>query len=80
MNKYRLITVVVADDHPMFRRGLCETIQRNTPYSIVGEAGDGEEALRIIKEMKPAVAILDVEMPKLNGLDVAELVNEADLP
>jgi len=73
------ITIVLADDHPMFRKGLRDTIDRNTPYSVVGEASDGEEAFRIIGQQIPTIAILDVEMPKMNGLDVALRINEENL-
>ncbi|MDH7515098.1 MAG: response regulator transcription factor [Bacteroidota bacterium] len=74
------VTIVLADDHPLFRRGLCDAIQRSTTYAVVGEACDGEEALRMIIELAPRVAILDVEMPKLTGLDVARRVNADGLP
>lgn len=74
------ISIVLADDHPMFRDGLRYTIERNTTYTIAGEASDGEEAYRLIKDKRPAIAILDVEMPKMNGLDVAHRVNSDNLP
>ena len=62
------VTVLVADDHPVFRQGLCDILRRNTPYEIAGEADNGEEALRLIRMNTPRVAILDVEMPKMNGI------------
>ena len=74
------ITLLLADDHPLFRKGLHDTIRQGTKYTIIGEASDGQEAYRLIAEMKPTIAILDVEMPKLNGLDVAQKVNENNLP
>ncbi len=74
------VTILLADDHPMFRMGLRDAIERNTDYILVGEAGDGEEALRLIEEKLPHVAILDVEMPKMNGLAVAERIDQAALP
>ena len=74
------ITLLLADDHPLFRKGLHDTIRQSTKYTIIGEASDGQEAYRLIAEMKPTIAILDVEMPKLNGLDVAQKVNENNLP
>ena len=73
------ITIVLADDHPMFRKGLRDTIDRNTPYSVLGEASDGEEAYRVIAQQIPTIAILDVEMPKMNGLDVAHRINDENL-
>ncbi|MFZ1730469.1 MAG: response regulator transcription factor [Bacteroidota bacterium] len=79
MTKQSSISIVLADDHPMFRKGLRDTIDRNTPFNVVGEASDGEEAYRVIVQHKPTIAILDVEMPKMNGLDVANRINDENL-
>jgi len=65
------IELVIADDHPMFRVGLRDTIESEPGFKVVGEAGDGEHALEMISRMHPAIAILDVSMPKLDGLAVA---------
>ncbi len=65
------LTIVIADDHPLFRVGLRETIESEPVFKVVGEAGDGEQALEMISEMHPAIAILDVSMPKLDGLALA---------
>ena len=65
------LTIVIADDHPLFRVGLRETIESERGFKVVGEASDGEQALEMISEMYPAIAILDVSMPKLDGLAVA---------
>ncbi len=81
MNLYKhSISIVLADDHPLFRKGLCDTIEKNTPFHVVGEAANGEEAYRLVSELKPTIAILDVEMPLMNGLDVAARINEDNLP
>jgi DNA-binding NarL/FixJ family response regulator len=61
-------TVLVVDDHPIFRRGLCEIIQEKSHFKIVGEASDGNEALEQLDCFKPGIAILDIDMPNLNGL------------
>lgn len=72
------LTMVIADDHPVFRVGLRETIESEPGFKVVGEAGDGEQALEMISELHPAIAILDVSMPKLNGLALArKLVAQA---
>ena len=65
------LSIVIADDHPVFRVGLRETIESEPGFKVVGEAGDGEQALEMIIQMHPAIAILDVSMPKLDGLAVA---------
>ena len=65
------ITLVIADDHPLFRAGLCEAISTDPGVRVAGEAGDGERALALIRQYTPQVAILDIDMPKMSGLDVA---------
>jgi len=65
------LSIVIADDHPMFRVGMRETIESEPGFKVVGEAGDGEQALEMISRMHPAIAILDVSMPKLDGLALA---------
>jgi two-component system, NarL family, response regulator DegU len=71
------INVIIADDHPIFRLGLVDVIKRSQSLNLLGEAEDGEKALHLIREYKPDVAILDLEMPKLTGLDVCKhLMNE----
>src|SRR6185436_1020427 len=72
------LSIVIADDHPVFRHGLRELIQAERGFKIVGEAGDGEEALKIIRKLRPAIAILDVAMPKLDGLEVSRQLNGAE--
>jgi len=66
-----MIEVLLADDHPVVRRGLKATIEEDERLRVIAEAGDGTDALRKIVELKPAVAILDIDMPGLNGLGIA---------
>jgi DNA-binding NarL/FixJ family response regulator len=65
------ISVLIVDDHPLFRSGLRSVIASDARFELAGEAGDGETALQFILEKKPAVAVLDLNLPKLSGLDVA---------
>lgn len=65
-------TILIADDHPIFRRGLRDVVNEDESVQLLGEAGDGAEALQLIEELKPQVAVLDHDMPKLNGLQVAQ--------
>ncbi len=76
-NKTRIF---IADDHPIFREGLVRAIERNEAFSIIGQAADGAEALMSIRELHPDIAILDVEMPKMSGIDVARSVHKEALP
>jgi DNA-binding NarL/FixJ family response regulator len=64
------ITIVIADDHPIFRQGLRNVIEREKGLKVVGEAEDGEAALKLIEQNSPDVAVLDFDMPRINGLEV----------
>lgn len=66
--------VIVADDHPLFREGLIGVLNQEDFLQVVGVASDGEEAVALARELKPDVMIVDISMPKLNGLQVTEIV------
>jgi len=70
------LKILIADDHPIFRRGLCDVIQADGGLRLVGQASNGEEALKLIDELRPDIAILDVHMPKLSGLQAARKLIE----
>jgi DNA-binding NarL/FixJ family response regulator len=72
-------TILIADDHPIFRKGLAEVISSGSEYSVIAECGDGVSALRMIKELNPDIALLDIQMPKMTGFEVLKVVNEAQL-
>ncbi len=80
MHATRVITVLIADDHPIFRRGLCEIIAGDESLRLVGEAGDGEEAWRLLQELKPRVAVVDLHMPGRTGLQIAGMVSQQQIP
>lgn len=65
------VRVVVADDHPVVRSGICEMLASAGGIEVAGEAADGEEALRLARSEQPDVLLLDVEMPGLSGVEVA---------
>ncbi len=65
------IRVVIADDHPIFRQGLRQIIEREPQLNVIGEAGDGQTALERIATLRPEVVILDIEMPRMDGFGVA---------
>ncbi len=70
------VKILIADDHPIFRRGLRGGIEEDSRFSVVGEAGNGIEALRLIAELAPDVVIADINMPEMDGLDLARAVRE----
>ena len=72
-------TVLIVDDHPLFRGGLRQVILADPRFELVGEAGDGEAAWKSILEKKPDVAVLDVNLPGLTGLEVARKIQEKKL-
>lgn len=74
------ITVVIADDHPIFRKGLTDALSTESAFRIVGEAGDGEAALALIRQHRPRIALLDIEMPLASGLVVTDTVRREGLP
>ena len=74
------ITVLVADDHPLFLRGLREVIDADPSLRLVGTAEDGVSAWRQINELKPRVAVLDLDLPRLNGLEVAKKLRQQKAP
>ncbi len=73
-------TVLVVDDHPIFRHGLCDLIEKHSEFKIVGEASDGREALELVACLKPKIVILDIDMPRLNGLKTIRAIRELPFP
>jgi DNA-binding NarL/FixJ family response regulator len=72
--------VLLADDHGIVRRGLRSLLESDPAITVVGEAADGLEALRLCEEHKPDILIVDVGMPKLNGIDVAARAQKLERP
>ena len=71
------IRIVVVDDHPLFRQGVIDTISLEPDLVVAGEATNGEDALDVIRNLSPDVAIVDVNLPGMNGQQVVQhLVNE----
>lgn len=73
------ISVVIADDHPVFRQGLRQIVEVESGIKVVGEAVDGVVALRMIRELRPNVAVLDINMPNMKGFEVAREVRQEGL-
>lgn len=72
------VNIVIADDHPMFRHGLRQVIETQHDWVVVGEAGDGVQALELIRTHRPSIALLDISMPGRTGFEVAEVLGAAN--
>jgi two-component system, NarL family, response regulator DegU len=71
-------SLLIADDHPIVRQGLRQTIEA-AEFRVVAEAGDGQQALSLLAQLQPSIAVLDVDMPLLDGFAVARAVRERGL-
>lgn len=74
------IKIIIADDHAIVRQGLRATLEREADFVILEEAENGRAALGLIENLQPQIAILDVDMPEMNGFDVLRAVREKNLP
>jgi len=74
------ITLLIADDHPLFRQGVVDALSLEKDFHILDQASDGDEAIDKIRSLKPMVAILDVNMPGMNGQQVTHQVTSSNLP
>ena len=70
------LTVLIADDHPLVREALHRALEGEEDIEVVAEAGDGEEAVKFASELKPDVAVMDIVMPKLNGIEATRKIKE----
>src|SRR5579864_6166410 len=68
------IRLVVVDDHSIVREGLCSILRTEPDFHVVGEAGDGAEALRLVERLAPDVVLLDLKMPGSPGTDVCRAI------
>ena len=72
------VHILIADDHPVFRLGLRKLLEAEPGLHVVGEAADGEEAVRMVREFKPELLLLDVSMPKVQGLDALRDLSKSE--
>lgn len=77
MDNKNKINIVIADDHPIFRNGLKQIIEEDEGIKIIGYAENGEKALEKIDELNPEIALLDIDMPKMTGLQVLKQMKKS---
>lgn len=75
-----MIRVCVVDDHPMVRYSIARLLSKQQDITVVGEAADGQAALELVEEKKPDILVLDIEMPVMSGIEVAENMNHNESP
>lgn len=75
-NSVQVIRVVLADDHAVVRKGIREFLEEDTSIRVVAEASDGEQAVACVAREQPNVAVFDIQMPKMNGMDATRRVKK----
>jgi DNA-binding NarL/FixJ family response regulator len=76
----REISIIIADDHPIVRKGLREIIEADSRLKVLAEADDGEEAVALVEKLKPEIVVLDVDMPRLDGFGAARELQKRKIP
>ena len=66
--------ILIVDDHPVLREAMRNALEQHEDMEVLGEAGDGEEAVRLTSELKPDIVIMDIVMPKLSGIDATKQI------
>ncbi|MBN2513378.1 MAG: response regulator transcription factor [Sedimentisphaerales bacterium] len=73
------IRIILADDHVILREGLNRALQSESDFSVVGQAGDGHSAIKLIRELSPDIVVMDIGMPELNGIETTRIISK-ELP
>ena len=73
-------TIVIVDDHKLVREGIRKMLETRDDFTVVGEAADGEEAVRLVIDKRPDVAVMDIWMPRLSGIDATRAIFHRGLP
>jgi DNA-binding NarL/FixJ family response regulator len=78
MNPRDVIRILIADDHPIMRAGLRSALDRECDMKVIGEAADGAEAIEHCRELKPDLVIMDLQMPRIDGIQAIKAIHEQD--
>ena len=70
------IKIVIADDQPLYLKWLDHTLSSENEFEVVGKAKDGKTAMKLIEDIKPDIALIDYDMPGLNGIEVAKMIKK----
>jgi two-component system response regulator NreC len=73
------IRIILADDHKLVRQGMRSLLESHPGFEVIGEASDGEEALKLMETLSPDIAFMDVMMPNLNGIEAAKIARQRGL-
>ncbi len=74
------ITLVIIDDHPLFRQGVRDALSLEPDIKFLGDAGDGAEAIELIRQLSPQIAVLDINLPSINGYQITRQICTEKLP
>jgi DNA-binding NarL/FixJ family response regulator len=73
------ITLLIVDDHPLFRQGVADALALEQGFRVIGQAADGKHALQLIRDLEPDIAVLDVNLPEMNGQQITHQVTQDKL-
>ncbi len=74
------ITLLIVDDHPLFRQGVVDSLSLEADMMILGQAASGEEGLEMVRSLKPQIALMDINLPGMNGQQITHLIVQDKLP
>lgn len=75
-----LVTIIVVDDHPLLRQGVSDSLSLESDFRVVAQAESGEAGVELIRQLRPKIAVVDINLPGINGLQVAHQVTSEKLP
>lgn len=73
------ITLLIVDDHPLFRQGVADALALEEGFRVIGQAADGKHALELIRDLEPDIAVLDVNLPEMNGQQITHQITQEKL-